>query len=189
MVSSDTTYNLKQRMPRFSRKGAGTCRFPRRCGYIGYIQPVPVPRLQVSIKINYGFILTQYLVSCQLKHTIYIPFVSLIFLLRKIFLIFFKIFSSICPLPYLYLTDQLFRLVFRSLTTEEHTPSCIWVLVGGSLLTVCHPSGLNCTQCSQATRPGRAQETVMEGMCKLFMILLTDILLYFLYCAAPFSTV
>ncbi|GFI45681.1 hypothetical protein IMSAGC019_00994 [Lachnospiraceae bacterium] len=71
MVSSDTTYNLKQRMPRFSRKGAGTCRFPRRCGYIGYIQPVPVPRLQVSIKINYGFILTQYLVSCQLEYTIY----------------------------------------------------------------------------------------------------------------------
>ena len=29
MVSSDTTYNLKQRMPRFSQKGAGTCRLAR----------------------------------------------------------------------------------------------------------------------------------------------------------------
>ncbi len=108
------------------------------CGHIGYVLPVPVPRIQVSHKNQLRF---------------------------------------------------LSWLVLRSLTTEEHTPSCIWVLVGGFLVTVCHPSGLNCTQCSQATRPGRAQETVMEGMCKLFMILLTDILLYFLYCAAPFSTV
>ena len=94
MVSSDTTYNLKQRMPRFSRKGAGTCRFPRRCGYIGYIQPVPVPRLQVSIKINYGFILTQYLVSCQLEYTIYSMSFCCYFHLFKFFSKFFKY-----PLP------------------------------------------------------------------------------------------
>ena len=94
MVSSDTTYNLKQRMPRFSRKGAGTCRFPRRCGYIGYIQPVPVPRLQVSIKINYGFILTQYLVSCQLEYTIYsISFCCYFYLFK----FYFKIFEVFIP--------------------------------------------------------------------------------------------
>ena len=136
MVSSDTAYNLKQRMPRSSRwepEPAGWCVGADISG-ISSLSPFPVCRYR--IKINYGFILTQYLVSCQLKHTIYALFVFLIFLLRKIFLIFFKIFSSICPLPYLYLTDQLFRLVFRSLTTEEHTPSCIWVLVGGSLPAV-----------------------------------------------------
>ncbi len=33
----------------------------------------------------------------------------------------------------------------RSLTTEEHTPSCIWVPVNASLLAVRHPSGLNFT--------------------------------------------
>lgn len=94
MVSSDTTYNLKQRMPRFSRKGAGTCRFPRRCGHIGYVLPVPVPRLQVSIKINYGFILTQYLVSCQLEYTIYSISFCCYFHLFKFY---FKIFQVFIP--------------------------------------------------------------------------------------------
>ena len=106
MVSSDTTYNLKQRMPRFSRKGAGTCRFPRRCGYIGYIQPVPVPRLQVSIKINYGFILTQYLVSCQLEYTIYSISFCCYFHLFKFFSKFFKFLS---PPGYLLYRSAFYR--------------------------------------------------------------------------------
>ena len=50
--------------------------------------------------------------------------------------IFFPIFSRIFPVLHLYLTNQLFRLIFRSLTIEEHTPSCIWVLVSGFLPAV-----------------------------------------------------
>jgi len=44
----------------------------------------------------------------------------------------------------------------------------MYMVSGEWLLTdslVCHPSWLNCAQRSHTTRPGRAQETVMEGMC------------------------
>ncbi len=41
MVSSDTTYNLKQRMPRFSKKEPEPAGFPKGCGHIGYVLPVP----------------------------------------------------------------------------------------------------------------------------------------------------
>lgn len=68
----------------------------------------PFPVYRCRIKINYGSILTQHLVSCQLDYTIYLIFSSLLFSSRKYFLIFFKIFSSFCTFPYLYLIDQLF---------------------------------------------------------------------------------
>lgn len=42
--------------------------------------------------------------------------------------------------------------------------------MGDSLPIVCPPSGLNCAQRSQTTWPGRAQETVMEGMCNIKII-------------------
>ncbi len=96
MVSSDTTYNLKQRMPRFSKKEPEPAGCPGGCGHIGYVLPVPVPRLQVSIKINYGFILTQYLVSCQLKYTIYSISFCCFFNPEKFF-IFFIIFQVFIP--------------------------------------------------------------------------------------------
>lgn len=92
------------------------------------------------IKINYGIILAQHLVSCQLNNTISSIFNSY-FLPYKIYFTFFHIFSSICsPVRYFF-----FRLTcynsssvsgIRSLITEERTPSCIWVPMNGSLLTV-----------------------------------------------------
>lgn len=173
MVSSDTTYNLKQRMPRFSKKKPE----PAVCGKYGcsgyFYTGLAILFLFFTdrhrIKINYGIILAQYLVSCQLNNTISSVFNPCFFTL-KIYFTFFHIFSSIySPVRYFF-----FRLTcynsssvsdIRSLITEEHTPSCIWVTMNGSLQKVCHPSGFNCTQCSQSTRPGRAQETVGEGMC------------------------
>ena len=50
MVSSDTTYNHKQRMPRFSIKEPEPAGCSGGCGHIGYVLPVPVPRIQVSHK-------------------------------------------------------------------------------------------------------------------------------------------
>lgn len=61
----------------------------------------PFPVYRCRIKINYGFILTQYLVSCQLDYTIY-PSVSLHFSLRKAsekFFNFFQIFFKYLPCP------------------------------------------------------------------------------------------
>jgi len=125
------------------------------------------------IKINYGIILAQHLVFCQLNNTISSVFSSSFLYgksISKICFTFFQIFSSIRSLVrYFFYRLSCYSSSFvsgiRSLTTEEHTPSCIWVPVNGSLLKVCYPSGFNCTQCSQSTRPGRAQETVGEGMC------------------------
>ena len=102
MVSSDTTYNHKQRMPRFSQKGSRNLPVAPE----GILSPFPVYRLR--IKINYGSILTQYLVSCQLEYTIYPASVSRFLHPKKFFSIFFKNFSSFCLLPYLYFIDQLF---------------------------------------------------------------------------------
>lgn len=68
----------------------------------------PFPVYRCSIKINYGSILTQHLVLCQLDYTIYLIFGSLLFFFWKIFLIIFKIFSSFFHFPYLYFIDQLF---------------------------------------------------------------------------------
>ena len=70
------------------------------------LSPFPVYRFR--IKINYGSILTQYLVSCQLEYTIYPASVSRFLHPEKFFSIFFKNFSSFCHLPYLYFIDQLF---------------------------------------------------------------------------------
>ena len=68
----------------------------------------PFPVYMFRIKINYGSILTQYIVSCQLRYTIYPASVSQFLHSGKIFFIFFKNFSSFCLLPYLYFIDQLF---------------------------------------------------------------------------------
>ncbi len=68
----------------------------------------PFPVYRCRIKINYGFILTQYLVSCQLDYTIYPISICLPFSFRKKFFTFFNIFSSFSSFPYLYFIDQLF---------------------------------------------------------------------------------
>ena len=78
------------------------------CGHIGMSCLSPFPVYRCRIKINYGSILTQHLVSCQLDYTIYLISDSLLFSFLKNFLIIFKIFSSFCSFPYLYLIDQLF---------------------------------------------------------------------------------
>lgn len=179
MVSSDTTYNPKQRMPRPSSIQA----VPEpaaygKCGCSGYFHTgytIVFPSFtdRHRIKINYGIILAQHLVFCQLNNTISSVFSSSFLYgksISKICFTFFQIFSSIrSPVRYFFYRLSCYSSSFvsgiRSLTTEEHTPSCIWVPVNGSLLSVRHPSGYNCTQCSQSTRPGRAQETVGEGMC------------------------
>ena len=106
----------------------GTCGLRKAGRHIGYVLPLPVPHNRSRIKINYGFILAQYLVSCQLDNTISITF----YLFQNIF----KYFPA--RRVFLYITfsghpDE----VFRSLKTEEHTPSCIWVLMAGFLHRVC----------------------------------------------------
>ena len=148
MVSSDTTYNPKQRMPRPSFIQAapepaayGKCGCP---GYFhtGYTIVFPPFTDRHRIKINYGIIIAQHLVSCQLNNTISSVFSSS-FLYGKVhqkkFFYFFKIFSSICPpARYFFYRCSCYSSSsvsgIRSLTTEEHTPSCIWVPVNGSLL-------------------------------------------------------
>lgn len=105
---------------------------------ISHIIPVLTDRHR--IKINYGMILAQHLVFCQLNNTISSVFGSLL-PKRKIYFNFFKFFSSICfPIRYLFFRLTCYNSSYvsgiRSLITEEHIPSCIWVLVNGSLLTV-----------------------------------------------------
>lgn len=70
----------------------------------------PFPVYRCRIKINYGSILTQYLVSCQLDYTIYPAPIYPALPLPEIFCGFSKIFSSICHDPYLYFIDQLFTV-------------------------------------------------------------------------------
>lgn len=94
------------------------------------------------IKINYGIILAQHLVSCQLNNTISSVFSLSIFVRKNPsakFILLFLFFSSICfPVRYFFFRLSCYSSSFvsgiRSLTTEEHTPSCIWVPVNGSLL-------------------------------------------------------
>ena len=148
MVSSDTTYNPKQRMPRPSSIQAAP--EPAACGkcgcsgyfHTGYTIVFPPFTDRHRIKINYGIILAQHLVSCQLNNTIYSVFSLSIFVRNNPFakfILLFYIFSSICP-PVRYFFFRLscysssFVSGIRSLTTEERTPSCIWVPVNGSLL-------------------------------------------------------
>ena len=96
--------------PGSPKEGAGTCRLAR--GLRTYrVCPACVPVYRCRIKINYGSILTQYLVLCQLDYTIYSIFIFSAFFLLKIFLTLFKIFSSFCIFPYLYFIDQLFNVV------------------------------------------------------------------------------
>ena len=144
MVSSDTTYNHKQRMPRFSKKEPE----PAACGKYGYSgffhTGLAILFLFFTdrhrIKINYGIILAQHLVFCQLNNTISSIFNPYFYILNNLFY-FFHIFSSICsPVRYFFFRLTCYNSLSvsgsRSLITEERTPSCIWVLVNGSLLTV-----------------------------------------------------
>ena len=101
MVSSDTTYNLKQRMPRFSKKKPE----PAACGKYGcsgyFHTGLAILFLFFTdrhrIKINYGIILAQYLVSCQLNNTISSIFSLSVFVRKnpsaKFILLFFKFFQ------------------------------------------------------------------------------------------------
>lgn len=148
MVSSDTTYNPKQRMPRpsFIQAAPEPAAYGK-CGCPGYFHTghaivFPPFTDRHRIKINYGIIIAQHLVSCQLNNTISSVFSSS-FLYGKVhqkkFFYFFKIFSSICPpARYFFYRCSCYSSSsvsgIRSLTTEEHTPSCIWVPVNGSLL-------------------------------------------------------
>ena len=101
MVSSDTTYNPKQRMPRFSKKKPE----PAACGKYGcsgyFHTELAILFLFFTdrhrIKINYGIILAQYLVSCQLNNTISSIFSLSVFVRKnpsaKFILLFFKFFQ------------------------------------------------------------------------------------------------
>ena len=53
-----------------SQGNTGTCGLRKAGRHIGYVLPLPVPHNRSRIKINYEFILAQYLVSCQLYYTI-----------------------------------------------------------------------------------------------------------------------
>ena len=129
-TAPDTKYNHKQRMhPGPSLQGStGTCGLRKAGRHIGYVLPLPVPHNRSRIKINYGFILAQYLVSCQLDNTISITF----YLFQNIF----KYFPARRVFLYITFSEHPDE-VFRSLKTEEHTPSCIWVLMAGFLHRVC----------------------------------------------------
>lgn len=76
MVSSDTTYNPKQRMLRPSSiQAAPEPAAYGKCGcsgyfHTGYIIVFPPFTDRHRIKINYGIIIAQHLVSCQLNNTI-----------------------------------------------------------------------------------------------------------------------
>ena len=111
-----------------SQGSTGTCGLRKAGRHIGYVLPLPVPHNRSRIKINYGFILAQYLVSCQLDNTISITF----YLFQNIF----KYFPARRVFLYITFSEHPDE-VFRSLKTEEHTPSCIWVLMAGFLHRVC----------------------------------------------------
>ena len=66
----------------------------------------PFPVYRCRIKINYGFILTQYLVSCQLEYTIYSISFCCYFHLFKFFSKFFKFLS---PPGYLLYRSAFYR--------------------------------------------------------------------------------
>ena len=108
MVSSDTTYNPKQRMPRPSSIQAAP--EPAACGkcgcsgyfHTGYTIVFPPFTDRHRIKINYGIILAQHLVSCQLNNTISSVFSLSIFVRKKsickIYFTFFIFFQVSAPL-------------------------------------------------------------------------------------------
>lgn len=71
-TAPDTKYNHKQRMhPGPSLQGGtGTCGLRKAGRHIGYVLPLPVPHNRSRIKINYGFILAQYLVRCAFEQAV-----------------------------------------------------------------------------------------------------------------------
>ena len=111
MVSSDTTYNPKQRMPRPSSIQAAP--EPAACGkcgcsgyfHTGYTIVFPPFTDRHRIKINYGIILAQHLVSCQLNNTISSVFSFSIFVrkihLQNLFYFFSNFFKYLLSCPVL----------------------------------------------------------------------------------------
>lgn len=108
MVSSNTTYNPKQRMPRLSSiQAAPEPAAYGKCGCSGYFHTgytivFPPFTDRHRIKINYGIILAQHLVFCQLNNTISSIFNLSVFVRKnpsaKFFLLFFKFFQVSAPL-------------------------------------------------------------------------------------------
>ena len=111
MVSSDTTYNPKQRMPRPSSIQAAP--EPAACGkcgcsgyfHTGYTIVFPPFADRHRIKINYGIILAQHLVFCQLNNTISSVFSFSIFVrkihLQNLFYFFSNFFKYLLSCPVL----------------------------------------------------------------------------------------
>ena len=71
--------------------------FPEGADISGMSCLSPFPVYRFRIKINYGFILTQYLVSCPLESTIYSISFCFYFHQQNFFQIFFKIFQVFIP--------------------------------------------------------------------------------------------
>ena len=141
---SDTSYNLRQRMPPAMVFHAGTLTASSYDICLTYITPWQ----QVRIKINYNAILAQYLVYCQLIATISI----------LLFFTLYKNFSSICLFLSLYFSkwsERYFILSFPfvlwQLKNIHHHG--YWFLMTDSLLMVCPPSGFHRSQSSR--RRGR----------------------------------
>ena len=140
---SDTSYNLRQRMPPVMVAHAGTHTASFYDIYHTYITPWQ----QVRIKINYNAILTQYIVDCQLIAT------TSIFLFKK----FFKYLSVFVSLLFKMVWEVFHSLIsIRSLTTEEHTPS--WILVPDDGLPAHGMSAVRISSLTEQpkTWPGRA---------------------------------
>lgn len=111
MVSSDTTYNPKQRMPRPSSiQAVPEPAVYGKCGCSGYFHTgytIVFPSFtdRHRIKINYGIILAQHLVFCQLNNTISSVFSLSIFVRKnpsaKFILFFSNFFKYLLPCPVL----------------------------------------------------------------------------------------
>ena len=106
------------------------------CGHIGYVLPVPVPRIQVSHKNQLRVYLnTIYCIMSTWLYYIYYIWSPgpLLFPFWKTFLIFFKIFSSFCIFPDLYFIDQLFIVAGPLFFDNWRTYTIMYMGSGGWL--------------------------------------------------------
>ena len=130
MVSSDTAYNLKQRMPRFSRWEPEPAGWHASCGHIGYVLPVPVPRIQVSHKNQLRVYLNT--ISCIMSTWLY--YISHIYLPsfllpKKIFYFFqyfFKFFFLSVSLLYRSAFYRVWSFVLWQLKNIHHHVYGFW---------------------------------------------------------------
>lgn len=141
---SDTSYNLRQRMPPAMVSHAGTRTASSYDICLTYITPWQ----QVRIKINYNAILAQYLVYCQLIATISI---LLFFTLYKNFFKYLSVFVSLLFKMVWEVFHFSFPFVLWQLKNIHHHG--YWFLMTDSLLMVCPPSGFHRSQSSR--RRGR----------------------------------